>query len=80
MSQEFNQDYIISSSQNIDINQIWEDAKKILAEKMTAISFDVWINTISPVEIKGNALVLATPSLSSKKMLLKSYKTKIAGA
>ena len=37
--------------------------------KITAVSFDVWINTIEPVEIKGNTLVLATPSSSSKKVL-----------
>lgn len=80
MSQEFDQDYILSSGQNIDVNNIWEQAKKVLEGQMTSISFDVWINTITPVEMKGNSLVLATPSVSSKKMLLKQYKKTIVGA
>lgn len=69
----------ISSSQNINVNEIWEEALSKIAEKMTAISFDVWIKTIEPVEIKGNTLLLATPSLSSKKVLNKNYKSIITG-
>ena len=80
MSQDFDQDYILSSGQNIDVNNIWELAKKVLEGQMTSISFDVWINTITPVEMKGNSLVLATPSVSSKKMLMKQYKTTIVAA
>ena len=63
------EDFIALSGQNIDIADVWEQAKKLIANKLTAVSFDVWINTIEPVEMKGNCLVLATPSTSSKKVL-----------
>ena len=69
------EDFITSSAQSIDLNDIWEQAKKIIANKLPAVSFDVWINTIEPVEIKGNTLILATPSTSSKKVLKNNYKT-----
>lgn len=73
------EDFITSSAQSIDLNDIWEQAKKLIANKLTAVSFDVWINTIEPVEMKGNCLILATPSTSSKKVLKNNYKTTITG-
>ena len=73
------EDFIASSGQNIDIADIWEQAKKLIENKITAVSFDVWINTIEPVEMKGNCLILATPSSSSKKVLKNNYKTIITG-
>lgn len=69
------EDFIASTGQNIDILDIWEKAKKLIENKITAVSFDVWINTIEPVEMKGNCLILATPSTSSKKVLKNNYKT-----
>ncbi len=65
----------ISSKANIDIEGVWESATNLMSSEMTAVSFDVWIKTIKPLEMKGNCLVLATPSLSSKKVLVKNYKT-----
>ena len=76
MSEE---DYIVSSSQNINVNELWEKALEKIDRKVTEISFDVWIATIEPVEIKGNTLVLATPSLSSRKVLNQNYKSIIVG-
>ncbi len=69
------EDFIVSNNSTIDIGKIWEAALQKIANEVTAISFDVWIKTIVPSEIKGNTLVLATPSLSSKKVLNNNYKT-----
>ena len=79
MEKFLGQEYITSENK-LDINTVWNNAKDIIAndKKVSAISFDVWIKTLEPVEIKGNTLVLATPSLSSKKYLIKNYKTKIS--
>lgn len=63
------------NTNNIDVNQVWERAMDKMAGEMTAVSFDVWIKTIKPIEMKGNTLCLATPSLSSKKVLNNNYKT-----
>lgn len=70
-------DIIISSGQNVNINEIWEKATNLIANKMTSVSYDVWIATLEPVELKGTTLVLATPSLSSKKVLVKNNYTNI---
>ena len=71
------EDYIVSSQQTINIKEIWEKATELIAKEMTSISYDVWIATLEPVELKGTTLILATPSLSSKKVLLKNNYTKI---
>lgn len=73
------EDFIVANSQTLNINDIWEKAMALISNKLTAVSFDVWIKTIEPVELKGNCLVLATPSISSKKVLQKNYKTIITG-
>ncbi len=71
------EDFIVSSIHSVDINNIWEQAKKLIENKIAGVSFDVWITTIEPVELKGNCLILATPSSSSKKVLKNNYKNQI---
>ena len=72
MEQEFQDGLIISSGQNIDITEIWQKALNVISssKNISSVVFDVWIETLEPVEIKGNTFVLATPSISSKKRLM----------
>ena len=74
MEQEFQDGLIISSGQNIDITEIWQKALNVISssKNISSVVFDVWIETLEPVEIKGNTFVLATPSISSKKRLMSS--------
>lgn len=72
MSKE--EDYIVASTQNMNINEIWQEAMELISRDMTAVGFDVWIKTIEPIDVKGNNMVLATPSLSSKGVLTNNYK------
>ena len=74
MEQEFQDGLIISSGQNIDITEIWKKALNVISssKNISSVVFDVWIETLEPVEIKGNTFVLATPSISSKKRLMSS--------
>lgn len=63
------QDDLILSSNNINLTDIWERAMDKISGQMTAISFDVWVKVLKPVELKGNTLVLATNSTSCKNVL-----------
>ena len=68
------EDFIVSSPQTIDIKQTWQQALRLIENDMSSTSFEVWVQTLEPVDLKGNTLVLATPSISSKKILTqKSY-------
>lgn len=67
-----NEDFILASGQSsININEIWQQATALIADQISTLSFEVWVETLEPVELKGTTLVLATPSLSSKKVLMK---------
>ena len=72
--------FIDSANIQVDINKIWEKAKDLVITKVTGVAYDVWINTLEPVDLKDNTLVLATTSTSSQKVLNKNYKTQIVSA
>ena len=65
-------------STEFDLEQYWEkEVLEDLSRKVSAISFDVWIKTLKPEYLKGNVLVLSSPSASSQKLVQKNYKTTI---
>ena len=74
------ENFIDSSNIQVDLNHIWAEAKNNVSTQVSGVSYDVWIDTLEPVDLKGNTLVLATPSTSSQNVLKQRYKTKIAGA
>ena len=72
--------FVDTASIQIDIQNIWKEAKYLLEPKISAVSYDVWIKSIEPIDLKGNTLVLSTPSFSSQKFLNQKYKTLITDA
>lgn len=72
--------FIDSANIQVDIKQIWESAKNFVSTQVSGVSYDVWIDTLEAVDLKGNTLVLSTPSASSQNVLKQRYKTKIAAA
>ena len=58
--------FVDTASIQIDIQNIWKEAKYLLEPKISAVSYDVWIKSIEPIDLKGNTLVLSTPSFSSQ--------------
>lgn len=74
------QNYIDSSNIQVDINKIWETAKGYVSTQVSGVSYDVWIETLEPIDLKDNTLVLGTPSTSSQNVLKQKFKTKIAAA
>ena len=72
--------FIDSSNISIDLNKIWNNAKNIVSTQVSGVSYDVWINTLEPIDLKDTTLVLATTSTSSQNVLNKKYKTMITAA
>ena len=65
-------DLIIPASKKKSVNDIWEEAKLSIAKDITAISFDVWIKTLEPVDIIDDTLCLCASSTSGKNIILKN--------
>lgn len=71
---------IVSGENDVDIKNVWDECLPIISKDVAAISYDVWIKSLLPLELKGNSLVLGTPSASSKNVILKQYKDIIKNA
>lgn len=65
-------DLIIPASKKKSVNDIWEEAKLSIAKDITAISFDVWIKSLEPVDIIDDTLCLCASSTSGKNIILKN--------
>lgn len=63
-----------------DYKQIWDDAKKIVASEISALTYDVWIKALEPIGVRGDALVLKSPSAGAKSVILKSHSERITKA
>lgn len=55
------------------ISDVWQKVLDEISTKLSTVTFDVWIKTLKPVELKGNTLVVSSPSLTSKNLVDKNY-------
>ena len=67
-------DLIVSHAQSKDVEEIWEEAKLSISKDMSALSFDVWIKSLEPLEIVDNTFILCASSASGKNVILKNEK------
>lgn len=67
-------DLIVSHAQSKDINELWEEAKLSISKDMSALSFDVWIKSLEPMEIVDNTFIVCASSISGKNVILKNEK------
>lgn len=58
-----------------DINEIWDSVLAQMAEEISAVSFETWIKTVKPIEIKGNEIVLSVTSSLNKNMLMTKFRS-----
>ena len=58
-----------------DINEIWDSVLAQMAEEISAVSFETWIKTVEPVEIKGNEIVLSVKNSLNKNMLMTKFRS-----
>lgn len=70
-------EFIWTTNSNLNIKEVWQKATKLIGEKMSSVTFQVWVETLEPIELKGSTLVLATPSKSSKNVLQQADNIKI---
>ena len=73
-------DLQVEESATFSYKTIWEDAKKLIASEVTVLTYDVWIKTLEPVGIRGDALILKANSSGAKNVINKNHAEKITRA
>lgn len=60
-----------------ELNEIWDSVLRQMAEEISAVSFETWIKSAEPVEIRGNELVLSVGNSLNKQMLMTKFRSMI---
>lgn len=68
------------TSTNINLDSLWQNILDEISKSVSAISFDVWFQSLELEEIKDNILILSTPTKSSQKRLISNFKSIIFDA
>lgn len=68
------------TSTNINLDSLWQNILDEISKSVSAISFDVWFQSLELEEIKNNILILSTPTKSSQKRLIGNFKSIIFDA
>lgn len=61
----------------IRLDETWNKALGILEKEVTAVSFDLWINSLAPVDFKNGVFYLSTTSETAKTRIIKLHSTQI---
>jgi len=62
------------------LNETWYQVTKLLEEELTSVSFSTWIETIVPVSIDNNSIILEVPSEFNLGIIKSRYKDLIHNA
>lgn len=63
-----------------NLPQIWEKTLDLIKNELTAVSFNTWINTIEPISLQNDVIILGTPNDFIKDILKTRYITLIGNA
>ncbi|MGI6085394.1 MAG: chromosomal replication initiator protein DnaA [Acetivibrionales bacterium] len=63
-----------------DLNETWYKVTKLLEEEMTSVSFSTWIETIVPVSLDKNSIILEVPSEFNLGIIKSRYKDLLRNA
>ncbi len=66
-----NDEFVMSTSINLD--NLWQNILDEISKGMSAISFDVWIQSLELESLNENKLVLSTKTKSNRDVVLKHY-------
>ena len=55
----------------------WNEVLKDMSNQVTAVSYDLYIETLEPIKIEKNKLILFASTLTNKNQLLKLHKDKL---
>ncbi len=61
----------------LNINDIWRNACNILQQQVTAVSYDLWIKSLEPLDFAEGILYLSTTSETAKQRVLKLHENQI---
>lgn len=56
---------------------VWNDTVKILQRHVSAVSFDLWIKTLEPIDFKEGIMYLSTTTTNAKAQVLKLHEEQI---
>ena len=70
----------ILEKNDLDFKKIWDSAKKIVASETSVLQYDVWIKALEPIGIRGDALILKSPSAGARNVIQNSHTEKINDA
>ena len=57
----------------LNIEDIWAKACNILQREVTAVSYDLWIRSLAPIDYSEGVMYLSTSSESAKARVLKLH-------
>lgn len=56
-----------------NLNELWQNICNILQQKVTAVSFDLWIKSLEPIDVIDGVLYLSTTSETAKNRVEKLH-------
>ena len=64
----------------LKIDEIWQQTCNILQHEVTAVSYDLWIKSLEPLDFNDGVLYLSTSSETAKQRVLKLHEQQIRTA
>ena len=61
----------------MNIIEIWADAQNQLEKQVSAVSFELWIKSLEPIDLKNGILYLSTTSETAKQRIMQLHKGEI---
>ena len=62
------------------LEELWNRTLQILQNQVTAVSFDLWIKSLEPFDLKNGVIKLSTTSATAKNQVLKLHSKQIKDA
>ena len=64
----------------LKLDDIWQKTCNILQHEVTAVSYDLWIKSLEPLDYTDGVLYLSTSSETAKQRVLKLHEEQIKTA
>lgn len=61
----------------MEINEIWDNVLKQMADEITSVSFETWIKPIKPIAVNGGEITLSVQSNLNKNMIMTKFRSMI---
>ena len=68
------------TTSDIDYKRIWDETKNLLANDMTALTYDIYIKSMQPIGVRGDSLVLKSETAGVRTVVEQSHKETINNA